>query len=311
MKFSNIALCNKKQYLLLHDLTSCGVFLIKNLNNMFNFSIKFLLLALLVVSLVANKKYENPSNATLIIENFLKLSGGSEKWSELNSFYSKIEEVKCIKSVSEKKTNNSIEIWYKNNKQGGCFVKQDDENRQYGNSSGYWLRRNKSFDWISLNLTSSYTGITIKIDYTAVCYALEFSKRKDNLKELYILSEAMSDDRFYVVEKLDENKKEALYNSEFKNYLFFSKKNGLLTHDILFVDNKLLKHEEFLDYTSFNGYLFPVTKKVSLTLPKELLAIVNRENLRNGETNTDNTKIITYQKVIFNQPIDESVFDMN
>jgi hypothetical protein len=245
------------------------------------------------------------ASAEEIILNFLEVSGGVETWRNLEYFHSDFMEI----NENDSTVTEFFSDWYKSNHT--CYVKHSEYDAYHATPISSHNKKNGE-EWRSMQVITDFFGVKFTIRYEEICYALKFVTELDSLSTTYRISNKDFGDEFLVLEK-DHPQYEMFGRvSEPKiNYFIFGKSDGLLKFHMLFKEKSVIRVDEFLDYKKFGDYLFPTVQRKASTKTKILKESRYAKQFKSEINKVTQPKIITYQKVIFNQPIDESVFDMN
>jgi hypothetical protein len=130
---------------------------------------------------------------------------------------------------------------------------------------------------------------------------------------VYSYSDFIFGNDYNVIEK-----KTPVYNNLFGNriggyinYLIFSRKTGLLMYDMLMEGDRILNLTEFVQYKEIDGFRFPIKIRLAPNRTKILTDSPHSAQFRNEINKILQPRIRLYKNIQFNQPIDESVFDMN
>lgn len=276
----------------------------------------FLSLSIPFIFLLISSNETEEISSELVIEKFLIASGGFDKWVNIETI-----EIKKVltKTVNSVETHDSSLIIYRDQP---LTVYHKTENSTHINySDAMFTKSENSKEWKNMFAkVGRVFGISYEYKHYTHFWALEFAKQ-ENLYEAYVLSDKSFGEEHYVLEQKPLQNKSNQLSKEEKCFILFSKSTGLIDYTYTFKDNQLYGSSQYYDYKNIDGYIVPTKKVSGFASGKNLdntlkdFEIANREAKKRGITQLDLNHIFSpstsiYNVVKFNQPIDESVFEM-
>jgi hypothetical protein len=267
-----------------------------------------------------NLKNEKTNKVEQIIGVFLKASGGINNWKNIRTFsYEKYVSYQNDSSIAL----TTDKVIYQNKPL--CLFREGSEGeKEIMLENKCFRKRIESNDWIDMSSELKLLGVNYRFDYGKHFRALEFSKKKNNFEGFLISNKKFSKEYYVIEQDSDSDVNGSAYLNNKINYFLFSKNTGLLDSIYTTLDDKLHRFIAFQDYEEKNNLIFPTKTIIGLVSQKaknDLKMVIehtqNRMDSEGIEVNkgnmnrTLNVNTMIYKNVIFNQPIDESVFEMN
>lgn len=244
---------------------------------------------------------------TDIIERFIEVSGGLNLWEDIDFLQFQSTQTNIQDSV----VKDDFVGFFRS--KPACYVLRSKQ-VTYNSDENSRHHKREGEGWISMDIMAKHLGMPIRIRYNKICPALDFTINHNLIDYFYTISNKDFGNDYYVLEKKIEEPTKVVVPEERKkkNYLLFSKKDSLLKFDITTMNGKEIRVLEFLEYKMFDGYLFPILQKLT---PEKISYLGQLNNKEEGILQNANRflqpKIIAYENIKFNQPIDESVFEMD
>jgi hypothetical protein len=248
-----------------------------------------------------------------IVDRFLNASGGLDKWQKVNTLTLEhyFEDGRGFKKYDIVYRDEPLN--YYSDLEGTVYL---------ANEYAIYNKDEKSGEWSNMTVLSGNMGLPIEFHRSTLFWALEFAKN-NNLSEKYSLSDKNFGKEFNVLEMLYRPNASERFRKGYNYYILFSKKTGLIERQLLYKNGKQKEFTDYYDYTEVDGYVIPLkqahgfskqtregfnntlSEYDSLKKERDSTYVLKASKIPVGATIRHN------QKVQFNQPIDESVFEMN
>jgi hypothetical protein len=249
-----------------------------------------------------------------IVEVFMKASGGIDKWESVETLL-----IEGVKS-KENESKSQFKTTYNNNP---LRLYQETEEAYYIRFVDDMFRKTKnSKEWRSMTTVSRKLGIPYKFNRYSIFWALEFANHV-NITNQYKISNKYFGDPYNVLEKKNDSNLPNKFSKGSDFYILLSKKTGLVVATYTYKNDKPYTSTQYLEYKDVNGYIIPTVEISGFSSPESIQNLSNsileaNEEAKKKSINfrVDPSKItspttFSYKKVQFNQPIHESVFEMN
>lgn len=273
-----------------------------------------LLLKLMLIFLVIETScaQSNMSSADDILMNFIEKSGGFDNWGRLENIqFDYIEYYED--NVMNKTQKSGI---YRNNPV--CYLTKGEKSEDYlyiENSVFYKQGKEK---WISLKTSWMGLGIRRTFDYQEINPTLHMYKYYSNLAKIsssltskFEKSDISFGSKYDVLQRTLSYRNIMGEDTERDEIYLFSKNDGLLRYSLNMERDNVIQIISYSDYQKFDDYLFPTSKVLNPNNTDIMRNEKYNHQFRNEVDGIRKPKHYNYSNIKINQPIDESVFDMD
>jgi hypothetical protein len=251
----------------------------------------FLLLLICNISSFAQKKIPKLS-VEQIIDRYLEVTGGKERWKSVATLEINGYSISAIDSNQKNIEKNTFIKYYR--KEPVCLSIIRDNVRLVESASFSKMYNYKTKEWKDLTLFSKVSNVA-GVNFTFLSFSMHFANENMSRHNYSTVSDKLFGNDYDVIELI----KPITANGETRIvYYLFSKDTGMLKSIRIQVNGENYTETKIEGYTDIEGFVFSTSTSYNYgPLIKSPITL--------------HPKTSIYTEIKINQPIDESVFDMN